>query len=246
MNRHRRITGTVAALILTTLLAPAVFAAPQGYGGGGNPQGGPPQNGRQGWGNPQGGRRMPPPPPASAATLPVEIMTDYLKLSTEQTAQIRTITQTLRETMRPPRPQGNYGERPQPPTPEERAARDAAVRKANDAVIAVLTDAQKPRLATLIKAFDALRAGRIPPPAIGQLRLTDAQMAQIAALGTTATHEGIRALLTDAQIIVLESARPERRGGRGGGRGGQMPPGGPPPPDGGFGGPPPPPMDGGY
>lgn len=202
------------------------------------PGGRPPRNGRPG-----GPPRMP--PPISAATIPVEAMTTYLKLTGEQTSKIQEINMALREEMRPPRPE-NGNQRPQPPSPEEREARhkvmDGAIQKASASVTALLNDEQKTRLVTLLKAFDALRAGRIPPPALRDLKLTESQWAQLGALGKNATHEKIRALLTDAQKTALESSRPgfSDLGGHGPGDG-PPPHDGPPPPDGfGPGGPPPP------
>jgi len=250
MNRNKtNVVAMVAALIAVAAALP-VIAAPQRPQGGG-------QGGRGGgMGGPGGGMGRRQPLPASAATIPLDVMTGYLKLTADQAAKIKTITQTLREAGRPPRPEpGQDGERPAPPSREEREAQrkvmEAATQKASTEITNLLTDEQKPRLATLVKGFDAMQAARIPPFAAQDLKLTDDQWVKIAALGTGATRESVIALLTDAQKTAVESARPPRRGGPGGeGPGGGGPgggfggpggggPGGPPP-DGGFGGPPPP------
>lgn len=208
------------------------------------PGGRPPRDGRPG-----GPPRMP--PPISATTIPVEEMTTYLKLTGTQVSNIKEIHTALREEMRPPRrpeqggpPNGRDGGdgRPQPPSREEREARnqamDAAIQKASVAVTALLDGEQKPRLVTLLKAFEALRAGRIPPPALRDLKLTESQWTQLGALGKNATREQIGAILTEAQRSVLESLRPGpgEHGGRGPGDGPPPPPfgngpGGPPPGD---------------
>lgn len=209
------------------------------------PGGRPPRDGRPG-----GPPRMP--PPIAAATIPVEEMTTFLKLTGAQVSKIKEINAALREEMRPPRrpeqgdPQGppDGGQRPQPPSREEREARnkamDAAIQKASASIIAILDDEQKPKLATMLKAFEALRAGRIPPFALRDVKLTASQWSQIAALGKNATREQIEDLLTDAQKSALESSRPGpgERGSRGPGDGPPPPPfgngngpGGPPPGD---------------
>ena len=246
MKHSTRIATGIAAMILTLAATlPLANAAPQGRGG----QGGP--------GGPGGGGRGRMPMPVSAATIPLEVMTNYLKLTADQVSEIKKITQTVRESGRPPRPQpGEDGERPAPPTPEEREAQrktmTAAFAKASTDITNLLTDSQKPRLATLVKGFDAMQTARIPPFVAQDLKLTDDQWMKIAALGTAATHDSVLALLTDAQKSTVESARPPRRGGPGGGGpggggpdGGGGRPGGPPPGGGGgFGGPPP--EDGGF
>ena len=240
MKRNYAIITGIAAGVL--MLATTVSAAPQGRGGGGQGGGGGfggGQGGGMGRGGGMDGRMQP--PPVSAATIPLEAMTDYLQLTTAQVSKIKAITQAVRENNRPPRPEpGQDGERPAPPTQAEREAQrktmDAAMTQASADITAVLTDTQKPRLSTLVKGFEAMQGARIPPFAVQDLKLTDDQWTKIAALGKTATRDSVAALLTDTQKTALESARPPR-GGRGGGGGGR--PGGPPP-DGGFGGPPPP------
>lgn len=217
MNRNKTTFAAMTAALLTVAAMLPTIAAPQRPQGGGGP------------GGPGGGGRRQP-MPVSAATIPLEVMSAYLQLSAEQTAQIKTITQTLRENGRPPRPEpGQNGERPAPPTREERETQrktmQAAMQKASTEIAGLLTDAQKPRLATLVKGFDVMQAVRIPPFAVQDLKLTDDQWTQIAALGTGATRESVVALLTDAQKTALESARPPRRGGRGGEDGGMPPPG---------------------
>ncbi|MBC8143506.1 MAG: Spy/CpxP family protein refolding chaperone, partial [Armatimonadetes bacterium] len=202
MNPTKQTMTAIFIALLAVASASPVLAQRGGGGGFGGP-GGP------------GGMRGRQPMPVSAATLPLEVMNEYLALTPTQTAQIKTITQTLRETNRPPRPEpGLNGERPAPPTREEREAQrktmEAAMQKASTEIISLLTDTQKPRLATLVKGFDVLQAVRIPPFAVQDLKLTDDQWIKIAALGTGAKRESVTALLTDVQIAALESARPPR------------------------------------
>ncbi|MBC7808880.1 MAG: hypothetical protein H7145_22330 [Akkermansiaceae bacterium] len=250
MTRTERFAfGGVAALLTILSVAPfaqasgsapimtSMIGAQEGPWGPPPPGGGSPRNG--GPGGSRGPRRMP--PPISAATIPAETMTAYLKLTGTQVGKIRELHAALREEMRPPRGAGGSGQRPQPPSPTERQARtraiDAAIQEASAAVTDLLNEEQKLRLVTLLQAFDALRAGRIPPPALRDLQLTEAQWTQLGALGKNATHETILALLTDAQKAALESSRPGPDGR------GRPPHEGPPPP-GGFGPDGPPPPDG--
>ncbi len=248
-------TGTLAwAAVLPPLSAgaPVVIIGRQDGTTAPPPDGANPPPDGGGRGRP-GGRR--PMPPISVATMPLEVMDGYLTLTADQKTKIAAIDATLREQMRPPRPANDEDSAapPAPPTAEEREAHrktvDAAVATASDSVTALLTDAQKAKLPVLLKAFAALRAGRVPPPAVASLKLTDAQWTQLSALGKGATRATVGALLTDTQKAALAAARPprgRRPGPPPGGEGGGPPPppdegGGPPPPPGEGGGPPPPP-----
>ena len=77
----------------------------------------------------------------------------------------------------------------------------------------------------------------LPPPLVQQLKLTDDQKTQIAALETD-TKAKLEKILTADQLTQLKNFRPPMRGGmgRGGngpqGDGNSMPPNGPPPGEG--------------
>ena len=107
-------------------------------------------------------------------------------------------------------------------------------------------DAQPP--AKQMGGNGAPRAGfhLLPPPLVQQLKLTDDQKTQVAALETD-TKAKLEKILTADQLTQLKNFRPPMRGGMGGpqqrggmGRGGNgpqgddnsMPPAGPPPGEG--------------
>ena len=127
---------------------------------------------------------------------------------------------------------------------EQRQKMEAAEKKAQKAIDAELTDTQKKKLPELLKALTALQRDGLVPEVSLKLKLTDAQITKLAALGKDATTRKIERILTDEQSEYAEAHRrqgpprggqqgPPPPGGQGfGGRPGQ---GGPPP--GGFGGP---------
>ena len=224
-----------------------------GFGGPGGGQGGPGGFGGGGFqGGPGGfqGGRMGMLRTVSAASLPLRVMVSYLGLTDAQTGKIALVREDMQDAMRPQmgqrpgQPQGqprgdSQGQQPQGRQGNQRsqgnqgnqgnpqamqAAMQVAEKKATTEINAVLSDDQKTKLATLVKAIKALQDGGIRPDAALKLKLTEEQLAKLA--GGTAVEE----VLTTEQQNIAENYRMPA-GGFGGGPGG---PGGP----GGFGGPP--------
>ena len=231
--------------------------------------GGPGQGGPGGFGGPGGGRGFGGPGmrggprELTVSRVPVEALASYLNLTDAQQTSIAGIVDAMQKSRpRPPRPpQDNADGTPPPrPTPEEVQAMmqkmQAAGKKADDDITAVLTAPQKAQLPTLLKALTALQAVRFDLAAAPKLKLTDDQVTRLAALGIKAKVFQVKDILTADQNAVVAANPARGRGGFGGpgggpgGRGGRGPgggggfggPGGPPP-DGGQGAPPPPPQD---
>jgi P pilus assembly/Cpx signaling pathway, periplasmic inhibitor/zinc-resistance associated protein len=251
--------------ILAAVLTIGVSGAALAQGPGGPPPfppgGGP---GGPGFGPGGPGGRMGGPRAVTVATMPLEVLETYLGLSSDQANRIEKIVEKMRSQMpRPPQPGGpggpggQGGERPQPPSREEMEAQrtkmQVAEKAASKEIEAVLTAGQKAKLPPLMKAFGALRTERISPNGIAQMKLTEAQLAKLAALGERPERGKVASILTAEQKEIADLNRqqfgpggpggpgfgPGGPGGRGG-RGGGGFPGGPPPP-GGEGFPPPPP-----
>lgn len=220
---------------------------PFGQGGPGRGPGGGPGRGPGGPSRPGFGPRG----PMTAATVPTDALAPYLNLSAEQRGRIEAIHDRLRaERPRPPAPprpeDREEGAPPPRPSREEmermREKMEAAMKKADEEVQAILTASQREKLPTLLKAFSALRDARIMLSAAPQMKLSNEQISKLAALGARPRHEQVTAILTAEQRQIADENRvrgpgsPGRPdGGRGGFGGPGGGPGGPPP----FGGPPP-------
>jgi hypothetical protein len=188
---------------------------PGGPGGPGFPggPGGPGGQGGQGF-RPQGqmppmGPPMGPPVEISAATVPVTLLIDGLKLSDEQEVKVRGILDKLRDDRRallpgpggqggPSGPRGNAGQSApggpggpgmMPPDPEAMRAQMDKVRarekKAAGDVEAVLNGDQKKKLGDLLKDANLLRDAGLPIEVAPSLKLTDEQRTKLKALAPT-------------------------------------------------------------
>lgn len=217
----KRFALTAAALLLTSV------AMAQGPGGFGGQQGGFPGGGQRGGfpGGPGGQGGFPGGPggpmgmpnrEVSAVSVPLRALTSYLSLSESQTAKIALLREDAMEAMRP-----------QPGQQRQRNANpsnnSAAERKVVSEITALLSESQRSRLNTLIKALKSLQEEGIRPDALTKLQLTDDQLAKLAA------GRAVESVLTSEQQKIAQSYQMPQ-GGPGGFPGG---PGGPPP---GFGG----------
>ena len=195
---------------------PGGFGGGQQGGFGGGPQGG-------GFGGGRGGQRGGGPGgmmmnrPVTAASLSLRTMLTYLDLSDAQAIKIALAKEDAMESMRGPMGGGPGGPRG--------GNNNAGDQKAVSAINALLSSAQKSRLATLVKAVAALQKEGVRPDAAAKLKLSDEQISRLA---QGASKNDV--LSEDQVAVAAEFAMPQ--GGPDGGRGGFGGPGGP----GGFGG----------
>ena len=164
----------------------------------------------------------------TAASLPLKVMAAYLDLDDAQVGKIALVREDAQEAMRPQPPQRRSGQEDgqpgQPPSFQDMQARaQSADRRAASDIAGLLSDPQRRRLTTLVKAVKALQDEGIRPDAAVKLRLTDEQLTRLASGGKTSA-----VLTAEQQSIAQAYTMPQ--GGPGGFPGG---PGGPPP---GFGG----------
>ena len=176
-----------------------------------------------------GGMRMGP-RPLTSIQVPLEALDAGLKLNASQKTQVKALQEDLkkqREKIMPPGGMmGGGGGRPDFTAMRANFEKLAAAGEAADKKLqAQLNPTQKKALPTLLKNWGTVRSAGIPLETYGSLKLTDAQIKQLA--------------------TVVEKNRPQMGGGMmGGGMMGGGRPGGPPP-GGGGGRPGGPPMGGG-
>lgn len=203
----KRFALTAAALLVTSV------AMAQGNGGFGGQQGGFPGGGQRGGfpGGPGGPMGMPN-REVNAISVPLRALTGYLSLSESQVAKIALLREDAMEAMRP-----------QPGQQRQRnsntSSSNTAERKVISEITALLSDSQRSRLNTLVKALKGLQEEGIRPDALTKLQLTDDQLAKLAA------GRALESFLTSEQQKIAQSYQMPQ-GGPGGFPGG---PGGPPP-----------------
>jgi Spy/CpxP family protein refolding chaperone len=186
-----------------------------------------PQGARPGGQNRRAGRQV------SLATVPVDALKKLLNLTDEQATKIKGIQDTYQADIRALRPAP--GTQPDPTTRQKRAE---LTRKASEDIQNVLTTEQKEKMKNLVKEIGPLMAAGIPVGVIPNLKLTDDQKKQIAAIvketqdkrqaltpeerrsqGRQLMQDArakIQALLTDAQKATIQKWEKDhpRRGGR--------------------------------
>lgn len=152
----------------------------------------------------------------TAASIPLRTLALYLGLTDAQTGKIALIREDMQDALRPQMPQRR---------PQQDPNVQAAERKATNDTTALLNEAQRTRLNTLVKALKGLQQAGVRPDAAVKLQLSDEQLVKLAA------GRGIESVLSaEQQQVAQEYKQPQ--GGPGG-------PGGFPGGPGGFGGPPP-------
>lgn len=214
-----RFSLTLGAMLL--LSGAALAQGPEG-GFGGPPPGGFGGGQQGGFGGGRGGQRGGGPGgmminrPVTAASLSLRTMLTYLDLSDAQAVKIALAKEDAMEAMRGPMGGGPGGPRG--------GNNNAGDQKAVGAINALLSTAQKSRLATLVKAVDALQKEGVRPDAAAKLKLSDEQISRLA---QGASKNDV--LSEDQVAVAAEFAVPQ---GGPGGRGGF---GGPPPGEGGGG-----------
>ena len=172
----------------------------------------------------------------SLATVPVVALSAALKLTDEQKTKITAIHDKYAEDAKALRPAPGAQ-----PDPANREKRRELTNKANADIEAVLNDEQKAKLKDVLQEMGMLRSAGIPLELVGDLKLTDDQKKQMAAIMAD-TQEKMRglspedrrakgremmqeartkmeAVLTDEQKAMIEKYRkehpPEPRTGSG-------------------------------
>lgn len=172
-----------------------------------------PPGGMMGGGMMGGGMRMGP-RPLTAIQVPMEALDAGLKLNASQKTQVKALQEDLkkqREKMMPAGGMGGMmgggGGRPDFTAMRANFEKLAAAGEAADKKLqAQLNPTQKKALPALLKNWGTVRSAGIPLETYGSLKLTDAQIKQLA--------------------TVVEKNRPQMGGGMMGGRPGGGPPGG--------------------
>jgi len=178
---------------------PPAFHGGPGMGGPGGPEGRGP--GMGGPGGP-GGRRM------GIVEIPAKALAIMLGLSSEQTEKIAAIQKEGRP-QRPPMGRMNGGDHGGPAMGgREDGLADARGRaamgpdrrkKTKDAIMAVLTESQKGLVPQVTDEAAALRAARIPLPALQDLGLSSDQLKKIAAIGADGRKKANALLTSDGE-----------------------------------------------
>lgn len=168
-------------LAAAALLLGSVAYAQPGAGRPGRPGGG-------GFGGPGGGMRMPGMRmmnrDVTLSQVPLPTLKAALKLNAAQEKKIDGIRTRAREGMRSLFQMPRQGERPDPKAMEATMKKMEAAGKKSDADIkAVLTPAQRKQVPGLLKEAEALRGSGLPIGVAGGLNLTADQVGKLSAIG---------------------------------------------------------------
>lgn len=122
--------------------------------------------------------------PLTLSQVPPATMKAVFKLSDEQVRKIEAIRSKTMEGLRALMPQRQQGQRPDPRTFEAiRPKIDAAIKKADGEIMAVLTPAQRKQVPAMLKEMQALRNSGLPMSLAGSLKLTPDQIKKLDAIG---------------------------------------------------------------
>jgi protein-tyrosine-phosphatase len=141
----------------------------------------PPGGGPRGQRGPRGGQMG---RAATLATVPVAALEPALKLTADQKTKIAAIQEKYQAESRGLRPQPGG-----PPDPSAREKLRELNRQATAQIEATLTAEQKAKAPDALKQMTTLRSLGIPLEALGELKLTDAQMKQLDGIAKAAQEK---------------------------------------------------------
>ena len=158
------------------LLGAAAVAQPRAAGG------------QRPTGNRQDGMRMPGMRmmnrSLTLSQVPPSTLKAVLGLTAAQEQKIEGVRNKTMQTIRSLMPQSGPGQRPDPKAFEaSRPKMEAAFKKADSDILAVLTPAQRKQVPQMLKVMEALRNSGLPMGVAATIKLTPAQIAKLQAIG---------------------------------------------------------------
>ncbi len=136
----------------------------------------------------QGGMRIPGmrmmDRPLTLSQVPAATMKAVFKLTADQEKKVEAVQSKTWDRLRGLMPRMQPGQRPDPKAFEAlRPKFEAAFKKADGEILAILTPAQRKQVPAMLKEMQALRGSGLPMSLAGSLKLTSAQIAKLEAIG---------------------------------------------------------------